>query len=73
VVASGMSVTGQRMTDENSIALLLIELAVGFVGDLNRCELAPGRENQWAPLVKEERPLGFDEADGPAVSTHAPG
>lgn len=51
MVASGMMMAGQRMTDQHCIAACCIQRAVGFVQDAHRRECAAGRQLYWSGKV----------------------
>ena len=46
MIVDRMLIAGQRVTDENGIAALGVERAVGLIGDLQRAEIDAGIQPQ---------------------------
>ena len=62
-MSCGMRVPGQRMADDDRVAGILVEAAVGLVRDLDRRQAPAGLEHERPLLGEEDRPLGAGQPD----------
>ena len=70
VMAGCMRVARERVAHEDRVRGVGAELAVGLVGDLDRCQLRARVEHERVVAREEDDPSRLDEADRAGRTTH---